>query len=194
MGHPFFDAIKFHYMTFHNHFLYLLNEMCWTTSPKRMPWTRTYLYSESRGRRSSRTAWPLKMGRICCPETSVTNYQSTAVPWLRRLVAGLQSRRSGFDPGSVCVGFVVDKGALGQVFPPNTSVFPCQFHSTGAPLLGKWKNWSPFSSSSSQGCTISLKTAVLPYHLLRGPSPHKNYQSTLCNIPEEQRSQIIFLL
>jgi hypothetical protein len=24
--------------------------------------------------------------------------------------------------------------ALGQVFPPNTSVFSCQFHSTGAPL------------------------------------------------------------
>ena len=26
---------------------------------------------------SSWTAWPLKMGSICCPETSVTNYQST---------------------------------------------------------------------------------------------------------------------
>jgi hypothetical protein len=36
------------------------------------------------------------------------------------------------DPGSVHVGFVVDKVALGQVF-------PCQFHSTGAPLLGKVK-------------------------------------------------------
>jgi hypothetical protein len=53
-----------------------------------------------------------------------------AVPWLRRLAAGLPPRRPGFDPGSVYVGFVVDKVALGQVF-------PCQFHSTGAPLLGK---------------------------------------------------------
>jgi hypothetical protein len=35
------------------------------------------------------------------------------------------------------VGFVVDKVALGQVFPPSSSVFPCQFYSTGAPLLGK---------------------------------------------------------
>jgi hypothetical protein len=35
------------------------------------------------------------------------------------------------------VGFVVDKVALGQVFPPSTWVFPSQFHSTGAPLLGK---------------------------------------------------------
>jgi hypothetical protein len=39
-----------------------------------------------------------------------------AVPWLRRLVAGLPPRRPGFDPGSVHVGFVVDKVALGQVF------------------------------------------------------------------------------
>jgi hypothetical protein len=40
-----------------------------------------------------------------------------AVPWLRRLVASLSSRRLGFEPGSVHVGFVVDKAALGQVFP-----------------------------------------------------------------------------
>ena len=40
-----------------------------------------------------------------------------AVPWLRRLVAGLSPRRSGFDPDSVHVGFVVDKVTLGQVFP-----------------------------------------------------------------------------
>jgi hypothetical protein len=37
--------------------------------------------------------------------------------WLRRLVACLLPRRPGFDPGSVHVGFVVDKVALGQVFP-----------------------------------------------------------------------------
>jgi hypothetical protein len=38
------------------------------------------------------------------------------VPWLRRLAAGLPPRRPGFDLGSVHVGFVVDKVALGQVF------------------------------------------------------------------------------
>jgi hypothetical protein len=60
-----------------------------------------------------------------------------AVPWL---VADLSTRRPGFDAGSFHVGFVVDKVALGQVFPPpSTSVFPYQFHSTGAPLLGKRK-------------------------------------------------------
>jgi hypothetical protein len=60
-----------------------------------------------------------------------------AVPWLRRLAAGLSPWRPGFDPGSVHVGFVVDKVALGQGFSPSSSVFPCQFHSTSAPLLGK---------------------------------------------------------
>jgi hypothetical protein len=39
-----------------------------------------------------------------------------AVPWLRRLVAGLSLRRPGFDPGSVHVGFVVDKVAGEKFF------------------------------------------------------------------------------
>jgi hypothetical protein len=59
-------------------------------------------------------------------------HRPLAVPWLRRLVAGLSPWRPGFDPGSVHVGFVVDKVALGQVFPR-------QFHSTGAQLHGKTK-------------------------------------------------------
>jgi hypothetical protein len=62
-----------------------------------------------------------------------------AVPWLRSLAAGLPPRRPDFDPGLVLVGLVVDKVALGQVFPPSNSVFPYQFHSTGAPLLAKMK-------------------------------------------------------
>jgi hypothetical protein len=39
-----------------------------------------------------------------------------AVPWLKRLVAGLSPRRTGFAPESTHVGFVVDKVVLGQVF------------------------------------------------------------------------------
>jgi hypothetical protein len=61
------------------------------------------------------------------------------VPWFGKLVAGLPPGRPGFDPGSVYMGFVVDKVALEQVFSPSTSLFPCQFHSTGAPLHGKTK-------------------------------------------------------
>jgi hypothetical protein len=53
---------------------------------------------------------------------SMTTYReevkpsARAVPWLRSLVTGLSPRRSGFAPGSIHVGFVVDKVALGQVF------------------------------------------------------------------------------
>jgi hypothetical protein len=52
---------------------------------------------------------------------------SAAVPWLRRLAAGLPPRRSMFDPGSVRVGFVVDKVALGQVFPRVLRFSPVNF-------------------------------------------------------------------
>jgi hypothetical protein len=50
-----------------------------------------------------------------------------AVPWLRRLVAGLSPRRRGFDPRSVNVGFVVDKVAMGQVFPRVFRFSPINF-------------------------------------------------------------------
>jgi hypothetical protein len=39
-----------------------------------------------------------------------------AVPWLWRLGPDLSPRSPGFTPGSIHVGFVVDKVALGQVF------------------------------------------------------------------------------
>jgi hypothetical protein len=50
-----------------------------------------------------------------------------AVPWLRRLVAGLPPRRPVFNPGSVHVGFVVDKVALAQVFPRVLRFSPVNF-------------------------------------------------------------------
>jgi hypothetical protein len=86
-----------------------------------------------------------------------------AVLWLRRLVAGLSPRRPGFDPGSVHVGFVVDKVALGQ---DSTSVFPCQFHSTGAPLQGKTKKLNIFITglhNKHQGCGESVASAAGPF-------------------------------
>jgi hypothetical protein len=39
-----------------------------------------------------------------------------AVPWLRRLVAGLSLLRPGFASGPVNIGFVVDEVALRQVY------------------------------------------------------------------------------
>jgi hypothetical protein len=40
----------------------------------------------------------------------------TTMPWLRWLVTGLSLQRTRFAPGSIYVGFVVDKVALGQAF------------------------------------------------------------------------------
>jgi len=45
-----------------------------------------------------------------------------AVPWPRRLLAGLSLRRPAFDPRPVHVGIVVDEVALGQVPCPSTVI------------------------------------------------------------------------
>jgi hypothetical protein len=62
---------------------------------------------------------------LCSVENS--NTAGWAVPWLRRLAAGLPPRRPGFDPGSVHVGFVVDKVTLGQVSPRVLRFSPVNF-------------------------------------------------------------------
>jgi hypothetical protein len=49
-----------------------------------------------------------------------------AVPYLRQLVAGLPTRRPGFEPSSGHVGIVVNKVTLGQVFSEYFG-FRCQF-------------------------------------------------------------------
>jgi hypothetical protein len=76
------------------------------------------------------------------------------------------SRRPGFDPGSIHVGFVVYIEALGQVFP----------RYFGFPLSISFHRWSITRKNEKNsifitGLHISLKAAVRPLYLLRGPSP-----------------------
>jgi hypothetical protein len=83
-----------------------------------------------------------------------------AAPWLRRLVAGLSPWRPGFDPGSLHVGFVVEKVALGQVFPPSTSVFPCHRCSITWEKRKKLITFNIGLQNRPQGCGRSVASAV----------------------------------
>jgi hypothetical protein len=83
-----------------------------------------------------------------------------AVPWLRQLAAGLPPRRPGFDPGSVRVGFVVDKVALGQVFLRALRFSPVNFI---PPVLHYWaKDKKIIIIIFIIGFHKSLKAAVRP--------------------------------
>jgi hypothetical protein len=51
-------------------------------------------------------------------------------------------------------------------FSPSTSVFPCQFHSTGAPLLGRTKKLIIFITGlqkKPEGCGVSVASAAGPF-------------------------------
>jgi hypothetical protein len=68
-----------------------------------------------------------------------------AVPWLRRLVTDLSPLSPGFAAGSIHVEFVVDKVALGQVFPLSVS------HHRRSPyayIIWRMNNMSVSGSSS----------------------------------------------
>jgi hypothetical protein len=71
----------------------------------------------------------------------------------RRPLTAKARVRSWVGPCGICGG----QSGTGTGFSPSTSVFPCQFHSTGAPLLGKMKTDHLSLHLHHKGCTIRFK-------------------------------------
>jgi hypothetical protein len=91
-----------------------------------------------------------------------------SVPRLRSLVAGLSPRRSGFAPGSIHVGFVVDKVALGQVF-LRVLRFPLSIYHSRLISSGEYANVSRHPRLGTRptppsGKNIAQKTPVHVYY------------------------------
>jgi hypothetical protein len=82
------------------------------------------LYAVKGWRLSARDYGSTGKLRICSNGFGCVVTITRALPWLRSLVADLSPRRPGFTPGSIIVGFVVDKVALGQVFLRVLRLFP----------------------------------------------------------------------
>ena len=81
----------------------------------------------------------------------IYNRKNVIIHWKEITFQSKYNYIQAIKPGSVHMGFVVGKVALGQVF----RFYPVNF-------IPRVLHYKEKKSSSSQGCTISLKAAVRP--------------------------------
>jgi hypothetical protein len=93
----------------------------WQIRTLQLP-TRTFTVDIMQYRRWGVAVLPTSFSLVRWPTKQVR----MDVPQQRRLVPGFLMLRTGFDPRSGHVGFVVDKVALGQGFSKYYFGFPCQ--------------------------------------------------------------------
>jgi hypothetical protein len=100
------------------------------------------------------------------------NYKDYAVAQ----VVSLPSRSPGSAPKSVHVGLVVDKVAVGQIFPPISSI-PCHYRST----VAAHTDISSRGTNKRPNVCCSSETSSSPTDM---QSKARSEQSEMCDIPD----------
>jgi hypothetical protein len=146
-----------------------------------------YTVAEARNQAQYRLVVTMRRQCVCCEVwtgflnlTEINFTLQRAVPWARRLVAGLSPRRPREDHSSVHVRFAVERVAMGQVslpvlrfssvsiiLPvPHTHLHPLYVapaRRTNGPVLGTFQNSPIFRKSGRKGskstsyCTFNLE-------------------------------------